>query len=224
VISDRMTRESPRSSSYSLTGGGWQNSLMRLTYVAKRGFDVVAASTVLAFTLPFMILIAAVVALDGGPIFYLSSRIGARGKPFRCIKFRTMIPDSDQCLDEYFYYHPSARSDWLQDQKLAFDPRITPIGMMLRRWGLDALPQLINVIRGEMTLVGPRTVTVSELVSYGSVCIRPGMSGFWKVNARDDVSAQVAFDEYYMHNWSITRDVRILFQTVWRRSAKRGAI
>jgi exopolysaccharide production protein ExoY len=198
---------------------------MRLTYVAKRGFDVVAASTVLVFTLPFMILIAAGVALDGGPIFYLSSRIGARGEPFRCIKFRTMIPDSEQCLDEYFYYHPSARSDWLQHQKLAFDPRITPIGVMLRRWDLDALPQLINVIRGEMTLVGPRTVTVSELVNNGSgadldVCIRPGMTGFWKVNGSDDVSAQVAFDEYYMHNWSIFLDLRILFQTVWRHPTK----
>jgi lipopolysaccharide/colanic/teichoic acid biosynthesis glycosyltransferase len=162
---------------------------MRLTYVAKRGFDVVVASAALVFTLPFMILIAAAVALDGGPIFYLSSRIGARGKPFRCIKFRSMIPDADQCLDEYFYHHPSERSDWLQDQKLAFDPRITPVGVMLRRWDLDALPQLINVIRGEMTFVGPRTVTVSELVNYGSVCIRSGITGFWKVSGSDDVSA-----------------------------------
>jgi exopolysaccharide production protein ExoY len=216
------------SSSHSLMGDRPPNSLMRLTYVAKRGFDVVAASTVLFFTLPFMILIAAVVALDGGPIFYLSSRIGARGEPFRCIKFRTMVPDSDQCLDEYFYYHPSARSELLQNQKLAFDPRITPIGVMLRRWDLDALPQLINVIRGEMTLVGPRTVTVSELVKNGSgadldVCIRPGMTGFRKVNSSDDVSAQAAFDEYYMHNWSIILDLRILFQTVWGQSYKRSA-
>src|ERR1700730_6374411 len=174
-----------------------------------------------------MILIAAVVALDGGPIFYLSSRSGARGEPFKCIKFRSMSPDRDPCLDEYFYYHPSARGDWLQDRKLAFDPRITPIGAMLRRSDFAELPQLINVIRGEMSL-GPRSVTVSELENYGSgadlgKCMRPGVTGLWKVNGSDDVSAQVAFDEHYMHNWNVILDLWILFQTVRATSTKRAA-
>jgi exopolysaccharide production protein ExoY len=195
---------------------------------AKRGFDVIVASATLVFTLPLMILIAAVVALDGGPIFYLSSRIGARGEPFKCIKFRTMILDADQCLDEYFYYHLGARGDWLQDRKLAFDPRITPIGSMLRRSGLDELPQLINVIRGEMSLVGPRAVTVSELENYGSgadldKCMRPGVTGLWKVNGSDDVSAQVALDEHDMHNWNVIVDLWILYQTVRATSTKRAA-
>jgi len=228
VIHSGTHRESPHNSSHSLMGVGRPNSLMRLTYVAKRGFDAIVASATLVFALPLMILIAAVVALDGGPIFYLSIRIGARGEPFKCIKFRTMIPDADQCLDEYFYYHLSARGDWLQNRKLAFDPRITPIGVTLRRLDLDELPQLINVIRGEMSLVGPRAVTVSELENYGSGAdlnkyMRPGVTGLWRVNGSDDVSAQVAFDKHYMHNWSVIRDLGILFQTVRTTSTKRAA-
>jgi exopolysaccharide production protein ExoY len=228
VLHSGTNRELPHNSSHFLMTVGRPNSLMRLNYVAKRGFDAIVASAILVFTLPLMILITAVVALDGGSIFYLSIRIGARGEPFKCIKFRTMIPDADQCLDEYFYYHASARDDWLRDTKLGFDPRITPIGAMLRRSGLDELPQLINVIRGEMSLVGPRAVTVSKLENYGSDVgldnyIRPGVTGLWKVNGSDDVSAQVTFDEQYMHNWSVIRDLRVLFQTVCTTSTKRAA-
>ena len=110
------------------------------------------------------------VSLDGGPVFYRHKRIGRDGKPFGCLKFRTMILGAEACLNEYLSYHPEQRREWEQDQKLAFDPRVTAIGNVLRRLSLDELPQLVNVLVGEMSLVGPRPVTEGELKHYGVAC------------------------------------------------------
>jgi exopolysaccharide production protein ExoY len=203
----------------------------RIAHRAKRGFDIIAASVLLLLSLPLMILTAAAIALDGGSVFYYSDRVGANGISFKCIKFRTMIPDADQCLDEYLVHHPPARSQWLLDRKLAFDPRVTPLGRLLRQLSLDELPQLINVIRGEMSLVGARPVTRSELDLYYCSSaelyksMRPGITGLWQVSGRNDVSyaTRVTLDERYVREWNFILDILILCQTPRVVLSKRGA-
>ena len=204
--------------------------LQALSRLAKRVFDIGSASILLLLSLPLLIVTAAIVAIDGGPVLYLHRRVGAGGRPFRCIKFRTMILDAELCLDEYLSHHPRAQAEWVSERKLTFDPRVTAIGQYLRRSSLDELPQLINVIRGEMSLVGPRPVTLSELENYGSSaelykCVRPGMTGLWQVSGRNDVSyrTRVALDERYVHDWSLGLDIWILFQTPRVLFTKLGA-
>ena len=203
----------------------------RIAHRAKRGFDIIAASVLLILSLPLMILTAAAIALDGGSLFYYSDRVGANGISFKCIKFRTMIPDADQCLDEYLVHHPPARSQWLLDRKLAFDPRVTPVGRLLRLSSFDELPQFINVIRGEMSLVGVRPVTRSELdLYYRSSAelytrMRPGITGLWQVSGRNDVSyaTRVTLDERYVREWNFILDILILCRTPRVVLSKRGA-
>jgi exopolysaccharide production protein ExoY len=203
----------------------------RVANLAKRGFDIIAASVLLLLSLPLMILTAAAIALNGGSLFYYSDRVGANGISFKCIKFQTMIPDADHCLDEYLVHHPRARDQWLQDRKLAFDPRVTSVGRLLRQSSLDELPQLINVIRGEMSLVGPRPVTRSELDLYycsGAELyksMRPGITGLWQVSGRNDVSyaTRVALDERYVREWNFILDILILCRTPRVVLSKRGA-
>jgi len=216
---------------HSYSGKGRPNFLKRLTYLAKRGFDIVAASAMLVLALPLMVVTAAAVALDGGPILYLANRIGSKGAPFKCIKFRTMFADAEESLEEYLYYHQSERIEWLQNHKLVFDPRVTPIGRFLRRSSIDELPQFINVIRGEMSLVGPRPVTQAELDNhYGPKAefyksMRPGMTGLWQVSGRNDVkyATRVALDEQYVRQWRFTLDILILFRTFRVVLSSRGA-
>ncbi|WP_245276178.1 sugar transferase [Methylocapsa aurea] len=200
-------------------------------YLAKRCFDIIAASALLLFALPLMVMTAAAIALDGGPVLYFGNRVGANGISFKCIKFRTMIPDSDGCLEEYLDHHPSARDEWLQSRKLNFDPRVTFIGRLLRQSSLDEIPQLLNVIRGEMSLVGPRPVTRAELEDYYRssaalyMSVRPGMTGLWQVSGRNDVSyaTRVALDERYVRDWNIVLDILILCQTPRVVLSRRGA-
>ena len=211
----------------------WNSShlVKRVTYPIKRGFDIIAASVLLLLSLPLMIVTAVVVALDGGPVLYLSDRVGMNGVLIKCIKFRTMIPDADRCLDEYLDHHSSARVEWLQDRKLTFDPRVTFAGRILRQSSLDELPQLINVIRGEMSLVGPRPVTRAELDDhYCSSAelytrVRPGMTGLWQVSGRNDVSYpnRIALDDRYVRDWNLILDFVILCQTPRVVLTKRGA-
>ena len=202
---------------------GW---LARMT---KRSIDVVGALLILFLAWPFFLVIAAAVAIDGGAVFYGHRRVGLGGKAFNCLKFRTMIPGAEECLEEYLSYHPQAERQWRSEQKLAQDPRVTPIGSLLRQWSLDELPQLLNVLRGEMSLVGPRPVTQSELSHYyGSVAalyvsVQPGMTGLWQVSGRNDVSyaARVALDASYVLQRGLMRDFAILLRTpiaVLRRS------
>ena len=170
------------------------------------------------------------VSLDGGPVFYRHKRIGRDGKPFGCLKFRTMILGAEACLNEYLSYHPEQRREWEQDQKLAFDLRVTAIGNVLRRLSLDELPQLVNVLVGEMSLVGPRPVTEGELKHYGAaasayLAVRPGLTGPWQVSGRNDVSyaTRVAMDEAYVRNFSLWNDIVILLRTPGVVLSKKGA-
>lgn len=190
--------------------------------VTKRIIDFVLALLALVALAPLMLAIAFVVSMDGGPVLFGHQRVGRSGKPFRCLKFRTMIIGADRCLNEYLHLHPAQAAEWQRDQKLDIDPRITGIGRMLRRSSLDELPQLINVLRGEMSLVGPRPVTETELqqrygvhaVSYLS--IRPGITGLWQVSGRNRLSydQRVALDARYARNHSLPGDISILLRTV----------
>jgi len=158
---------------------------------------------------------------DGAPVLFGHYRVGRNGRLFRCLKFRTMYRESEQMLAELLARDPVARGQWERDQKLVDDPRVTPIGRFLRRTSLDELPQLINVLRGEMRLVGPRPVTVGELTRYGRVrwqylSVTPGITGLWQVSGRNNTSydERVALDARYVAQRSLALDLRILLRTV----------
>ena len=158
---------------------------------------------------------------DGTPIVFGHYRVGQDGKLFRCLKFRSMRRDSAAVLAELLRTDPAAQAEWQRDHKLLNDPRITPLGRILRKTSLDELPQLINVLRGEMHLVGPRPITMAELTKYGSVrwhyiSVPPGITGLWQVNGRNNTSyaERVALDRHYVESRSALVDAAILFKTV----------
>lgn len=201
-----------------------------VTHSVKRLIDVIGASILLILLSPVFLIVSILVALDGGPVFYRHTRIGRHGVPFGCLKFRTMILGADHCLNEYLSYHPLAGEEWEREQKLTFDPRITAIGRFLRRTSLDELPQLVNVLYGDMSLVGPRPVTQGELRHYGNasaeyLSVRPGITGLWQISGRNDVSyaQRVALDQTYVSTLSVWRDLVILLKTPVVVFSKRGA-
>jgi Undecaprenyl-phosphate galactose phosphotransferase WbaP len=188
---------------------------------SKRVFDLVVSAILLIGIGPAMVVIAWLVRRDGGPALFGHVRVGASGRTFRCWKFRTMVVDSDRVLRELLERDPEARAEWERDFKLRSDPRITGIGRFLRRNSLDELPQLINVLTGEMSLTGPRPIVRQEIERYGEYIgsywqCRPGLSGPWQVSGRNNVSYQtrVTLDHHYVENWSFTRDLGILVKTV----------
>lgn len=159
--------------------------------------------------------------IDGVPLLFAHYRVGKNGKLFQCWKFRTMRRDSEEVLAELLRTDESARAEWARDQKLTNDPRITPIGHFLRKSSLDELPQLLNVIKGEMSLVGPRPITVAELARYGSVrwhyvSVAPGMTGLWQISGRNNTTyaERVEFDREYVERKSLLGDIAILLKTV----------
>lgn len=190
--------------------------------VSKRTFDVIAATTMLLFALPAMFFIAVIMfSTDRGPILFGHERIGHNGKRFRCLKFRSMVVDSQRALARHLELFPQARAEWEATQKLRNDPRITPLGRFLRVTSLDELPQLINVIRGDMSLVGPRPIVDDEVVRYADeieayAATRPGITGLWQVSGRSDVDydQRVRLDSQYVREWTFTGDLIILIKTV----------
>lgn len=188
---------------------------------AKRGIDLTISLLVLMLLCPLFLLITLAVRLtSAGPIFYGHSRYGRDGNTFKALKFRTMVMNSDAILEEYLRKHPELREEWNRDHKLKNDPRVTFIGTWLRRYSLDELPQLWNVITGDMSLVGPRPIVAAEIPKYGLgydlyTRVRPGITGLWQVSGRNNTTydERVAFDEYYVRNWSIWLDSYILART-----------
>jgi exopolysaccharide production protein ExoY len=182
------------------------------------------------FILPLMIGIAlAIRAHDGGPVFFRHRRVGRNGKAFYCMKFRTMSVDAEARLKELLATDPAARAEWARDFKLRHDPRVTPIGRFLRRSSLDELPQIFNLMRGEMNLVGPRPIVEAEIVRYGwryrhYCAVKPGITGLWQVSGRNDVSyrARVAMDRLYARRRCTLLDIRILAATLPAVVSKRG--
>lgn len=196
----------------------------------KRVFDICASLALLLLTAPLFAVIGLLVALDGGPVIYRHARVGKGFVPFNCLKFRTMMLDADGCLQEYLSYHPQARAEWGRDQKLLFDPRVTPTGKFLRATSLDELPQLINVLRGDMSLVGPRPVTSAELSHYNRhvseyASVLPGITGLWQVSGRNDLSYErrVELDCEYVRRHTFLMDFKILIRTAGVLLSRKGA-
>lgn len=189
---------------------------------AKRAFDVCAASAILVFALPAMFFIMVLMfSTDRGPVLFSHERIGQNGKRFRCLKFRSMVVNSQEALRRHLELFPLARAEWEATQKLRDDPRITRLGRFLRVTSLDELPQLINVIRGDMSLVGPRPIVQDEVVRYADeiehyAAVRPGITGLWQVSGRSDVDydQRVRLDTRYVREWSFFGDLVILLKTV----------
>lgn len=198
------------------------NNLRRLSSkIIKRVFDIVGASVILAISSPLFIFLGYKITRDGGKAFYSHERVGRNGKKFNCFKLRSMINNSDVVLANLLETNPEAKIEWEKDHKLKNDPRITAIGHLIRNTSLDELPQLWNVIRGEMSLVGPRPIVDAELEKYGDdvayyLMVRPGMTGLWQVSGRNDVDYErrVYFDSWYVKNWSLWNDIVILIKTI----------
>ncbi len=187
----------------------------------KRLVDLIAASIlVVLLALPFAFIVW-LIRRDDGPAIFAHKRVGQSGKLFPCYKFRTMRVDAEEQLRLLFARDPGLLAEWGREFKLRNDPRITRIGRFLRRTSLDELPQLINVIRGDMSLVGPRPVIEAELERYGAdvdyfLMVRPGITGLWQVSGRSDsgYEARVYLDTWYVKNWSLWYDIAILFKTI----------
>lgn len=193
-----------------------------LSRSCERGLDLIFAATLLLSVAPLFLLIAVLIRLQGpGPVLFGQLRVGRSGKMFRCFKFRSMVVDAQARLAALLAADPDARAEWNSDHKLKRDPRITRLGAFLRRSSLDELPQLLNVIRGDMSLVGPRPIVPAEIEKYGRwyryyMQARPGLTGMWQVSGRSDVSYQrrVALDITFVRSWSLGLYFKILFMTI----------
>lgn len=187
----------------------------------KRVFDLIVVITGLIILSPIFLLISLMIKFTTGDrVFFFHKRVGKHGKPFYCIKFQTMYPNSSELLADLLENSPDARLEWEKDFKLRNDPRVTPIGRFLRKTSLDELPQLFNVLRGDMSLVGPRPIIEREIERYEDgyyyyQLVLPGITGLWQVSGRNDVGYKnrVRFDEWYVKNWSLWYDIVIIIKT-----------
>lgn len=188
----------------------------------KRAFDFTGALAIALVLLPVLLMVACLVRMQGRNVIFGHERVGQNGRRFRCLKFRSMVPDAETRLRELLDRDPVARQEWEEHHKLDNDPRITRLGHTLRRTSLDELPQLWNVLRGDMSLVGPRPVTPTELSErYGEMAgayqtVRPGVTGAWQVSGRNNLSydQRVRLDRDYARNHSLPGDLSILIRTV----------
>ena len=197
------------------------NLAKRSSRILKRIMDVLGSLGIIILLSPVLLYLYFSVKKDGGNAIYGHPRIGRNGKIFKCLKFRSMVVNSKEVLDELLRTDPEARAEWEKDFKLKNDPRITKIGAFIRKTSLDELPQLFNVLKGEMSLVGPRPIVADELERYQDdveyyFMAKPGMTGLWQVSGRNDVdyNTRVYFDSWYVKNWSLWNDIAILFKTV----------
>lgn len=197
----------------------------------KRAFDLAAALMLLVFLAPLLIVIAYLVCLgSAGPAIFRHRRIGAFGAEFDCLKFRTMPVNAEALLQQHLRVNPDAADEWARDRKLRKDPRVSLIGRILRKTSLDELPQLFNVLRGQMSLVGPRPVVREELRLYGArsasyLAARPGITGLWQTSGRNATTYEkrTELDERYVYSWTFLGDIALLLKTVpelagWKRA------
>ena len=196
-----------------------------------RAIDVVGAAAIVIFLFPVLMLVALLVFMtDPGPVLFAHRRYGKGGRTFFCLKFRTMSLNAEEQLEDLLARDPVARAEWHRDHKLREDPRVTVIGNFLRRSSLDELPQLFNVLRGEMSLVGPRPIVETELYRYGRYVqhyfrVRPGITGLWQVSGRNNTTyrRRVAMDVIYSQRKSPALDTRILLLTLPCVALSKGA-
>ena len=203
----------------------------RLERVAKRSLDIGVAGAALFLLLPLLLLIGLLVwAGDHKAPIFRHTRIGRGGRRFDCLKFRSMVTNGDAVLRAHLAANPAAQREWEETHKLTHDPRVTPLGSVLRKTSLDELPQLVNVLRGEMSLVGPRPIVSAEVERYGAAfttcfSVTPGVTGLWQVSGRSDCSyaERVALDLDYATRWSFSRDISIMLRTIPAVLAQRGS-
>jgi exopolysaccharide production protein ExoY len=197
----------------------------------KRIFDILSSSIMFISLFPLIFIVAMLVThADPGPVIFRHTRVGYDGRRFQCLKFRSMVINSDEILRRLLDSDPEVMQEWERTQKLTKDPRITPLGKFLRQSSLDELPQLINVIRGEMSLVGPRPVMPSELKRYGErldlyLKARPGITGIWQVSGRSNCcyDERIKMDADYVRNWRFSKDFVILLRTLIAVFARTGS-
>ena len=191
-------------------------------YRLKRTLDIVGSLAALILFAPLLVIISLVIwSADNGSVIYSHDRLGRGGRRFRCLKFRTMTMQADECLSQLLLSDGAAREEWLAIQKIRRDPRITKLGRFLRRTSIDELPQLYNVLRGDMSLVGPRPIVHSEVAKYGRYfadysAVKPGITGLWQVSGRNKTTyrRRVALDVIYSRRASLGMDVWILLSTI----------
>lgn len=204
----------------------------QLASAVKRGTDILIASLALLFLFPAMIIIALIIRItDRGPILFRHKRIGRNGKEFKCIKFRSMSVDAEAQLPRILSSCEKAREQWSANQKIDDDPRVTKFGKFLRKSSLDEIPQLLNVIRGDMSIVGPRPIVRSEAEKYGEFfpyyCqVRPGLTGLWQVSGRSGTTYddRVQLDVKYVSEWSYWGDIKIMALTIPAVLTSNGAV
>jgi undecaprenyl-phosphate galactose phosphotransferase len=209
----------------------YRNNLDKpMARITKIIFDLAASCAALLVLAPLLIIISALVSLDGGPVLFGHTRIGARGRVFKCWKFRSMVVDSGAVLHRLLQEDQAAAEEWAYTHKLRNDPRVTWIGRLLRKTSLDELPQLLNVLRLDMSLVGPRPIVSLEIPKYGEDIAyyyetRPGITGLWQVSGRSDTTygQRVRLDTWYVKNWTLWQDLEILVRTIPAVISGRGA-
>jgi exopolysaccharide production protein ExoY len=199
----------------------------------KRGFDILFSLLCLVIGAPIFLLIALAIFLTSrGKVIYAHQRIGRGGKSFRCYKFRTMYANAEQKLKDLLATHPHLREEWERTYKLKKDPRVTPIGSFLRKTSLDELPQFWNVLKGDLSIVGPRPVVQEEVDKYFGVkaykilSIRPGLTGPWQVSGRSDIGCyqkRIQLDEHYVDNHSFLLDLKLIAKTIPAMISSKGA-
>jgi len=207
------------------------NLAQRRNRLFKRIFDITATVIGGILILPVIAIVAILIYLDSpGPIVFGHKRVGQGGKEFPCYKFRSMVPNAQEALEIYLKENPEAREEWERDFKLKDDPRVTKIGKFLRKTSLDELPQLWNVLIGDMSLVGPRPIVRAEVEKYGEYIndfylVPPGITGVWQVSGRSDTTYEerVLMDSWYVHNWSVWIDIVYLVKTVFAVIKSKGA-
>ena len=194
----------------------------RVWRACKRLTDIVASALLIMLTLPLMLAIAVAIRLESpGPVLFRHRRVGRDGEEFDLLKFRTMVADAEARLEAYLQSDPELRAEWTATYKLRNDPRVTRVGRFLRKSSLDELPQLFNVLLGQMSLVGPRAVVRGELGRFGDLAptilsVRPGLTGLWAVSGRSDLGYEdrARLEHRYVTHWSFLLDLRILLRTV----------
>lgn len=207
--------------------------LNKFNLFVKRLIDIIGAIVGLIILIPITIIIAIVnfINKENGPLFYTHLRIGKNGKYFKMYKFRTMVVDADKKLAKLLEQDENLKKEWQENRKLKNDPRITKIGKFLRKTSLDEFPQFVNVLKGDMSLVGPRAVVTDEIEKFGMykkdiLSVKPGITGYWAANGRSDTSYQerVHMEYKYVDNFSIWMDIKILLKTVISVIKKEGAV
>lgn len=197
----------------------------------KRLSDILLATPILLFVAPLMLAVALAIWLqDRGPVFFVQNRVGFGGKPFRCLKFRSMVVDAEARMQALLESDPEAAREWNEKQKLLKDPRVTPLGRWLRKSSFDELPQFLNVLFGDMSVVGPRPILLEQVDAYGPAfqrycTARPGVTGLWQVSGRNGVSfrGRSELDESYLSTWSPLTDASLVLKTVGVVALQRGA-